>query len=172
MPKGSNPRYGRRVQIELAQGHTAVIDDEDADMILSHKWHASRGSCGKVHAVTTAWDRDKQKHHNIRMHRLILGAKPGEMVDHITGDTLDNRRQNLRICTNAENQQNSGQRRGSSKYKGVAWYSRHGKWRVMFNWKGKTHFVGYFDSEVEAALAYNKAVLPLAGEFARLNIIP
>jgi hypothetical protein len=157
------------MEIELTKGYKAVIDDEDAALILAHKWYPNKGGCGKVHAVAMNWDREKKRVCAVRMHRLILGAKPGEMVDHISGDTLDNRRHNLRICTNAENQQNSGPRRGSSKYKGVAWYARYGKWRVMFNWLGKTHFVGYFDCEEEAARAYNAAILPLAGEFARLN---
>jgi hypothetical protein len=99
------------------------------------------------------------------MHNLVAGIMG---VDH-RGDSLDSRRSNLRPCTDALNQQNTGPRRGTSRFKGVAWYTRHSKWRVAFNWQRKTHFVGYFADEEEAARAYDAAILPLAGEFARLN---
>ena len=102
------------------------------------------------------------------MHNLILGIKN---VDHGNEDGLDNRRANLRSCTNAENQQNTGSRGGTSRFKGVSWHARKGKWQGQFNWQSRTHFVGYFAfaDEEEAADACDAAILPLAGEFARLT---
>ena len=102
------------------------------------------------------------------MHTLVFGTY---WVDHRNGDGLNNRRQNLRRCTNAENQQITDAWGGSSRFKGVSWYKRHSRWRGMFNRRGQTHFVGYFDDEVDAARAYNAAILPLAGRVRRLNAV-
>lgn len=72
------------------------------------------------------------------MHRLIMGAGPNEMADHREIDqTLDNRRSNLRVCSNALNQQNSGPRRGTSRFKGVSWIARKGRWLVQFRYEGR-----------------------------------
>ena len=104
------------------------------------------------------------------MHDLIMQPGPGQMVDHIEGSaTLDNRRLNLRVCSNAQNQQNTGSRGGSSPYKGVSWSARKKKWLVQFRCHGQYRFIGYFEDEETAARAYDAAILPLAGEFARLN---
>ena len=94
------------------------------------------------------------------------------MVDHREpSQTLDNRRANLRICSNAQNQQNTGPRKGSSPFKGVSWSARKKKWLVQFRHDGRYHFVGYFGDEEMAARAYDTAIAPLAGEFARLNFL-
>jgi hypothetical protein len=105
-------------------------------------------------------------------HRLILGAEPGQFVDQIYGDSLDNGHSNLCLCTNAENQQNTDPRKGSSQFKGVSWVNQKQKWKVAFNWQGKTHLCGYFADEVDAATEYNRRTAELCGEFARLNVRP
>ena len=118
------------------------------------------------YAVTSVRGADgKQK--KFKMHNLILGIK---YVDHIDGNGLNNGRGNLRPCTNSQNQQNTRARGGASGFEGVSWIKSKGRWKVAFNHDRKTHFVGYFDNEIEAARAYNAAILPLAGEFARLNL--
>jgi hypothetical protein len=159
------------MEIQLTQGKVATIDDEDWPLVAPYKWHARRDvSTGRFYACTKEWQPETGKHKRIIMHRLIMGAKTGEMVDHRDRDrTLDNRRSSLRICDNARNQQNRGPEAGTSKYKCVSWISQKRKWRVRFKWLGKDYFVGYFKDEKEAALAYNAAILPLAGEFAVLN---
>ena len=107
------------------------------------------------------------------MHRVIADAKLDEFVDHKDpAATLDNRRRNLRVCTNAQNQQNTGARGGASAFKGVSWNSQKGRWKVAFRCDGRFHFVGYFADETAAAKAYNAAVVRLAGEFARPNPNP
>ena len=153
------------MEVRLTQGKVAHIDPEDWPVIEPYRWFAARTSGGNWYAHATPLDGDRRKAKE-KMHNLILGRK---WVDHADQNGMNNRRSNLRPCTNALNQQNSGPRGGSSMFKGVSWSARKGKWRVAFNWQGRTHFVGNFGDEAEAARAYDAAVLPLAGEFARLN---
>ena len=155
------------MRIELNQGKVLLIDREDWERLKRHGWYAVKMCGGKWRVVATVIGTGGNKKMNLA--RKILDAPPGTQVDHIDGDTLDNRRCNLRISTPAQNQQNTRARGGSSKYKGVSWFTRRGRWRVAFNWLGKTHFVGYFDDEVEAARTYDKHILELAGEWAVLN---
>lgn len=145
----------------------AQIDDADWPLIASYRWYAAFQD-GRWYAVALPLGGNSRRT-KIRMHNLILGTKP---VDHRDGNGLNSRRSNLRRCNDVLNQQNTGSRGGTSQFKGVAWYARYGKWRVAFRWQGRNYFVGYFEDEIEAALAYNRAILPLVGEFARLNIVP
>lgn len=155
------------MELKLTQGKVTLIDEEDWERVSGFGWYAILTAGGMWRVVATLPNSDGHK--KVYLHRLLLNAPSNRFVDHISGDTLDNRKANLRICTNAENQQNSSGRLGASRFKGVSWFARRSRWRVAFNWKGKTHFVGYFADEEEAARAYDAAILPLAGEFARLN---
>lgn len=101
------------------------------------------------------------------MHRFLIGAK-GEFVDHINGDGLDNRKSNLRLCSNAQNVQNTGlTRANTSGYKGIR--LRNGRWDSRITCLNKTYHLGVFSTKEEAARAYNAAAIELHGEFARLN---
>jgi len=102
------------------------------------------------------------------MHRdLFPGAR---MVDHINGNGLDNRRENLRPATNRENQGNSEKQQGvSSRFKGVCWVKSKGRWTAYIKTKKRLEKLGYFDDETQAAKAYNMAAIEVFGEFARLN---
>lgn len=152
------------MEIPLTQGKVAQIDDEDWPLLAPYKWYAARDrGTWYAHAGPLDGDRSKAK---IKMHHLILGTR---WADHRDGDGLNNRRSNLRLCTNAQNQQNTGARSGSSGFKGVSWNSRKGLWLVQFRWDGRYHYVGYFRDEIAAARAYDAAIFRLAGEFARLN---
>lgn len=156
------------MEIPLTQGKVAHIDPEDWPLVSRYSWHAKLENGGLWYAATSI--RDGAKKRTLKMHDLILGVGPGEMADHRDGSaTLDNRRSNLRVCSNAQNQQNTGGRGGSSPFKGVSWSARKRKWLVQFRCHGQYHFVGYFANEEEAARAYDATILPLAGEFARLN---
>lgn len=87
------------------------------------------------------------------LHREIVGLEPGDplRVDHINRDTLDNRRSNLRICTDAENAQNvPGRPDSMSKYRGVTWRSDKQKWKVTHRMGGRTYTAGLFEDEDEA----------------------
>ena len=94
-----------------------------------------------------------------------------EIVDHIDGDPTNNRRSNLRNCTQHQNSMNSRKRKNdaSSKYKGVSWDKGRKKWRAYINLMRKQLFLGRFDNELEAARAYNDKAVELYGEFAHLN---
>lgn len=157
------------MELKLPNGMITLIDDEDAERISHLHWYAARmteRTTDRYWRVIATVPGTQRK---VFLHRLLLAAPEHLYVDHINGNTLDNRKANLRLCTNAENQQNSGPRGGSSRFKGVSWVARRARWRVAFNWQGETHFVGYFDDEEVAARAYDTAIFSLAGEFARLN---
>lgn len=104
------------------------------------------------------------------LHRILLGAKGGQEVDHINGDPLDNRRENLRICTR---QQNAAARRfpsGASGYRGVSYHC--GRWQSSIRVDGKLVYLGRFDSAEEAARQYDDAAAEAFGDFANLNFPP
>lgn len=103
------------------------------------------------------------------MHREVLKAPKGKEVDHKNRNKLDNRKENLRLCSRAENAINTPQKKGSSRYRGVKWDHTRNKWYVSLKFNGTSYFVGRFKDEDEAALAYNKEAVKLHGEFARLN---
>ncbi len=147
----------------MTQGKTAIIDDTDWPIIAGYTWYATK-SYNTWYAVAAIPGRRRKA--RVKMHNLILGRKN---VDHRDSDGLNNRRSNLRPCNDAQNQQNNGSRGGSSKFKGVSWVMRRKKWLVAFRCNNQYHFVGWFADEIEAAKAYDAAILPLAGDFARLN---
>jgi HNH endonuclease/AP2 domain len=106
------------------------------------------------------------------MHRAILGAQPGQMVDHRNHDTLDNRRENLRFCSYSENAQNSRKHsNNTSGFKGVSWYARSNRWVAYINLNGKRIHIGYVRDKDEAILARDAAVKCAYGEFGVLNFI-
>ncbi|MEQ3644761.1 MAG: HNH endonuclease [Paracoccus sp. (in: a-proteobacteria)] len=109
-----------------------------------------------------------------RTHRimwaLFYGYEPNGHIDHINGDKADNRISNLREATASENRCNVGLRAdNTSGYKGVHWFKTRRKWRAEIRLCGKRRGLGYFDTSVEAAMAYDEAARQLHGDFARLN---
>jgi len=102
-----------------------------------------------------------------------MGPPTHLVVDHIDRDGLNNRKSNLRLCTNAENIRNAGKRgKGFSKYKGVSRHTRGKKWTAVIQLNKKTYFLGYFENEIDAARAYDKKAKELHGQFACLNFPP
>lgn len=114
----------------------------------------------KLNGVMTYW-------HRIVYEAFVEPLKAGEFIDHIDGDTLNNRLSNLRKCTKSDNSRNQKKTRGSSKYKGVYLY-KSGIWRATIQLEKKTH-LGYFEDEREAAQAYDRAAEEAFGEFAKTN---
>lgn len=159
-------------QIKLTQGQYALVDDADYDWLNQYKWYALKDKdCDSFRAVKRG-----KNHRQIIMARLILGLEHGDKreADHIDHNTLDNRRNNIRICTHQENMLNRKPFRGTtSKYKGVHWESGRTKknWRVQIRFSSETIHIGYYDNEENAATNYNWAAILLFGEFACLNKI-
>ncbi len=150
--------------IKLTRDCSTKVDDSDYDLLSQTRWYTHIPQGRNKYAVTKPYSGI------VWMHRFILGAQPGEFVDHINGDSLDNQRHNLRICTHQQNMSNQKKRlNSSSRYKGVSKIKPTGKWasHIKVNYK-KIH-LGNFVLESDAALEYNKAALKYFGEFARLN---
>jgi len=105
------------------------------------------------------------------LHRILMGAKKDEHVDHMNGNSLDNRYCNLRLCTPGENNCNRPGRKGTSKFKGVSWHKQGHKWQASIAKDRRSYGLGLFNSEQDAAMAYNVAALQLHGQFAFLNKI-
>lgn len=149
-------------RITLSKGKYALIDDSDFELISQHKWYAVETF--KWYALAF------QNKKSISMHRFIMGAKEGQQVDHINGNSLDNRRSNLRFCNNAQNQYNRLPDHVSiSKYKGVRWHKRDKLWYAAIKINGKQKWLGYHRDEISAAKTYDAAAKELFGEFAKLN---
>jgi hypothetical protein len=155
-------------EISLTQGKIALVDDTDYEAMASHKWHAIKAPYTYYAArdilINGQWKRRS-------MHREILGLVRGDRieVDHRNGDGLDNRRENLRKCNDAENQRNRRVQGGSSQYKGVSWRGWHKKWGAQIAYNGKKIYIGSFKMEINAAHAYDAKARELFGEFARTN---
>ena len=147
--------------IPLTRGLHAIVDAEDYERLSQYKWYAAISNNGTFYARRNSPDGV------VSMHRTIMQAPDGKVVDHINGNGLDNRRCNLRICTQYENALNSRPRVDSkSRFKGVV---PHGdKWRARV---GGEH-VGLFDDEIEAAKARDREALRQYGEHAWLNFPP
>jgi hypothetical protein len=103
-----------------------------------------------------------------RMHREIFGACDGQLVDHVDGDGLNNRRSNLRIATRAENNRNAAVRKdNTSGFKGVHWHKGDGRWQAQIRVAGKRIRLGAFDTPEAAHAAYCEAAARYHGAFAR-----
>lgn len=136
---------------------TVFYDECDHELISKHKWHISRG-----------YAMSRKVGYGVLMHRLILGAKDGEHVDHINHNRADNRRENIRVCTRAENQKNRTPF-GFSKYLGVFPVKNSIKFSAHIRANGLKKYLGTFDTEKDAALAYDRAARFFHGEFANPN---
>ena len=150
-------------QIPLTQGKFAIVDAEDYARLSRHKWRTAR-NCNNFYA------RREENGVTIGMHREILKPPAGLICDHKDHNGLNNSRSNLRVCTNAENARNQRPQKGrSSRYKGVGWHKRNKKWQAQIRFNGGLLHLGLFDSQIVAAVAYDRKAEELFGEFACLN---
>ena len=157
--------------ISLTRGFTTIVDDEMYDILSLRKWCAAvserKGTAYAIHAGLKDQLTGKRTH--VMMHRVICGAPRDMVVDHINHNTLDNRRENLRICSVSENNRNLRPRRNQAcKFKGV-WLLPNGKWRARLTFNSVGVHIGCFDTMTEAANAYDAKSVELFGEFAMTN---
>jgi hypothetical protein len=146
--------------IALTKGKFAIVDAADYDYLSRFRWHAKEAR-GRFYAATVIDGK------SVTMHQLLMDPPPGKVIDHINGNGLDNRRQNMRICTPQQNRRNTRPRRKSSAFIGV---SRRGdKYKARIKHNGREVHLGTFDDETQAARARDRAARKLHGPFAWLN---
>lgn len=144
--------------LALDAGHS-LIDDDQIGFATSMAWYLRKG-----YAVGG-------RGRSLSLHRVVIGAKPGQWVDHINGDPLDNRVANLRFVSPAQSAWNRGPLGGNRRFKGVCLHAC-GKWQAAIRTNGRGTYLGLYDSEEQAARAYDRAAARMHGAFARLNFPP
>jgi hypothetical protein len=145
--------------IPLTRGLWAIVDESDYEWLSKYSWQAVHTRRGLMYA------RRRMNGKRVSMHRLLVDA---EEVDHINGNTLDNRRCNLRPATHAQNIRNSA-RKGNSGYRFKGVYLSGKRWHIRITVDGRQVSHGPYQSEEDAARAYDAAARTHYGEFARLN---
>lgn len=166
-------RYGYAFRkIPLTQGKYAIVDPEDYEKLARYRWHALKIERLFYAVRQYKAKQGRSKYESVRMHQEIMGAAEGKVIDHINHNGLDNRKANLRFATVQQNTRNQRKSRGnySSQYKGVAWSKSRKKWWTRITLNGRVIFVGHFNDEKAAAMAYDAKAKELFGDYAALNL--
>lgn len=151
-------------------GRVCVMDAEDVHVFEGWTPHISKAGYVEIFGSFT----QKPRYCEF-VHRLVMKAEPGQIIDHINGDSLDNRKANLRLCSPYDNMHNAKKYQTSTNpFKGVTYRARNNirkRWGAQICVNGRRHSLGCFLTAEEAARAYNAKALELSGPFARLNVI-
>lgn len=161
-------------EIKLTKGQVTLVDDDDFDWLNQWSWYADKigGTFYVKRRIYLGRINGKGRGRSIYIHREIMQPSKGKRIDHKDGDGLNNQKHNLRECTHTENMRNAKSRRVfSSKYHGVHWDKAREKWSVTIMADRKLFYIGRFNDENQAALAFNEAAKKHHGEFASLNIL-
>jgi hypothetical protein len=154
------------MEIKAPSGHVFFVDEDVWESMPKSGWYAHKHHTGKFY-MKRDYKRLPERI-TLLMQSVVMGVSKGTIVDHINGDTLDNRKENLRVCTVAQNACNKASYKNSiSKYKGVSPHKN--KWRAQIQKNGIKIHIGLYNTEERAAHHYNLVALDLHGEFARLN---
>ncbi len=161
--------------IKLTKGYSTKVDDEDFEKFNKYKWQViiDNKDNNYIRAKRGIYISNK-KRKTIYLSREILNTSKEFYVDHINRDPLDNRKCNLRICTNAENGANRKiNKNNTSGFRGISWNKKMNKWRVLIKFtvdkKIKHEFGGYFEDKIKAAKIFDKLAIKHEGNFAKLN---
>lgn len=154
-------------EITLTQGKVAIVDDDDFEQLNAFKWYAIRNSRNYLYAARGVWEKGKAR--QILMHRVIMNTPIGMLTDHVNGNSLDNRKENLRICTNQQNLRNRKNPNKNNKLeiKGVHWCQSNKKFQATIQVNGKTIHLGFYNVLGDADSAYRFAEEKHFGIFAR-----
>ena len=160
-------------EIQLTQGKVALVDDEDFEYLNQWRWCLRGTGLSKSYAIRGF---RKSKTCNITgsisMHRQLMRPEKGYVIDHVDGNTLNNQKSNLRICTQSQNCRNQKiGKSNTSGYKGVSYNKGQGKYNSRIKFNKKSIHLGCFVNLKDAARAYNSAAVKYHGEFAKLNIL-
>tara|TARA_R110000824_G_scaffold384421_1_gene578404 strand:- start:720 stop:1397 length:678 start_codon:yes stop_codon:yes gene_type:complete len=144
-----------------------LYDAEDEALIKEHRWYIWKPAAGHGSNYYALSDgRGK----TTRMHRLVMSAEKGVQIDHRDQNGLNNKKDNLRPCSNLQNQYNrKPDKRNTSGYKGVSWVKRDKKWQAQIVKDGKNTNLGLYETKEEAARVYDAEAKIQHGEFAYLN---
>ena len=164
-------RYGYAFRlIRMAQPRYAKVDPGDYERLRGYEWLAKKG--GQSFYALRRVPRGKGKKEGLTyMHQEVIEVGEGQMVDHINHDGMDNRGENLRAATASQNMCHRRKRSGAtqSRYKGIYWRQKVGKWQAQITIERKRICLGHFRDEIEAAEAYDRAAIKYHGDFASLN---
>ncbi len=153
--------------IALNNGLKAIVDAEDYERVNKLKWSFS--SIGNTKYLSNRKMVDRKVTHTL-LHRFIINAEASQLVDHINGDGLDNRKENLRIATKAQNSMNSKlHSRNTTGYRGVAYVPKADRYQARLCRFGKKITGKFRRSAIEAAHDYKEIALRVHGEFVRLE---
>lgn len=162
---------GQNKTVEVSKTVVALVSTGGEKIIIDRASLALIGSrCVAIVERHKKYGRLCYNGKHIKLHRLIMDAKPGEIIDHINNDGLDNRTANLRRCTSFENMHNRTKKKNNTTgYKGV--YAHRGCFCASIAHHGVKYHIGRYLTAKEAAIAYNKKAKELHGEFSRINAL-
>lgn len=146
-----------------------LIDAEDFEKISNFKWHVNYNKKNNYYIQANIYVNGKRTTKSL--HKIIMGDFKDKIIDHINGNTLDCRKENMRFVTNQENSFNQkvSKNKKSSKHKGIYHNKKLNNWKVLIKYNYKNIYIGVFDTEQKAVNAYNEKAKELFGEYARLN---